>query len=55
MLSENSKAVWTGGEAYFLTLSAGIAMIQNEKAPSPPDRKFAKPVLIYNRLLLQRT
>lgn len=34
----------------FLTLSAGIAMIQNEKAPSPPDKKFARPVLISKRV-----
>ena len=34
---------------YFLTLSAGMAMIQKAKDPRPPEIKFAEPVLIWTR------
>lgn len=36
-------------ETYFLTLSAGMAMIQKAKDPRPPEIKFAEPVLIWTR------
>lgn len=36
-----------GKKTDFLRLSAGIAIIQNEKEANPPARKFAVPVLIY--------